>query len=131
MLSAEMHDVIEKLAAAALAASRKFEEREAIAATGGVPVSYHWTGFTIVKGDGTVVFYSTEDNSVEPVADSQEALGALKKLAALHPSLGSLVPKRPASARECGLCGGAGIVIRFKHELECGECHGVGWRLQA
>ena len=127
MLTPRQQAVIRGLAEAGLAPGGKPDEREAIRATGGVPVHSSWTGCTLVTPDGTVLHWDDERKSVETVVDKKGHRAALKFLAELDPELRSLAPVRPISARPCPTCRGKGTVEVAGVEADCGECGCVGW----
>ena len=46
-----------------------------------------------------------------------------------HPELVRLLPPRPATATDCGECGGKGqITVGAVSKIACGHCSALGWR---
>jgi hypothetical protein len=96
-----------------------------------VPAFENWTSITFLRTDGTFFNYDTEENPGQITPETNEIwqLSALSYAARKHPRFNELLPARPANARPCDSCGGAGWIAPSKAtEIVCGECGGLGWR---
>jgi hypothetical protein len=97
--------------------------REIALATGGLPVHVDIGGALVLAADGTILTYDSESKTAV-AAEYPWTMRALVKAAKKFPELSELAPSRPASAHDCTVCAGSGIVEGVGG---CGKCHGNGW----
>jgi hypothetical protein len=86
------------------------DEREAIAARGGLPVYSDMGGVLVVLDDASVLEYSPETGTVRSPEELWRVL-ALAQAARKHPSLAALMPVKPEFVR-CVSC-----VLRYGFHL--------------
>lgn len=92
-----------------------------------LPLYVGWTETAGIRADGTLVRWVTEDvTNTQELADSTWVNLALVQGAARYPQLRSLIPSRPATARTCDGCNGAGTLPGLPTNVIC-CCGGIGW----
>jgi hypothetical protein len=92
-----------------------------------LPLYVGWVEVIAVRPDGALVRWSTEGDyqGTRAVSDATVARAALVEGTKRYPPLRDLIPTRPAAARTCPDCGGAGALAALPN-VSC-ACGGVGW----
>jgi hypothetical protein len=99
-------------------------KRKAARITAGVPVYSDMMGELVVFGDGRVLYFDTETNTVRPVEEDLWRRIALAQAAQKFPEQKSLLPSKHPGTITCLECGGTGVVCRG---IICGSCQSLGW----
>jgi hypothetical protein len=68
------------------------------------------------------------EESIQRVAYGPRKVGVILIAAEHVPELAEWLLKRPATARDCELCGGNGWYRPSLPRVLCSECHGMVWR---
>ncbi|HKG95765.1 MAG TPA: hypothetical protein VKA84_27895 [Gemmatimonadaceae bacterium] len=109
---------------------------------GAFPVLYDRWAVVLLRPDGAVFDFDTEDGTVRERGEGVERWMALRRIARrlAVPALLELLPERPASALDCGVCGGVGYRavpapdggtfvadVETPVPLPCPACGSLGW----
>lgn len=109
---------------------------------GAFPVLYDLWAIVLLRPDGAVYDFDTQDDSVRELGEGVERWMALRRIARrlALPALLELLPERPAGAVDCGTCGGTGyrevstpdggtFLADFETPvpLPCPACGSLGW----
>jgi hypothetical protein len=129
MLAAELRAAIEKRLAEYLADGQDIWGVAAIAKKhNALPVYLDMGGILFLSPSGEILTLAHDDgDSVRPEESIEWRTIAAVVASEKFPELVSLRPQRPTSAIDCSACGGTGHVTR--HNLRCGECLSLGWKL--
>jgi hypothetical protein len=86
-------------------------------------------GSIFLRADGTMLSLDHNSEELSEGVGHPWEIVALVAGAEKYPQLRSLLPERPANARDCTPCGGTGKVSvpGLDVGLGCGECWGLGW----
>lgn len=90
-----------------------------------------WTADLVLDESGEVWVLDTETGGPPQLATPTERRSALLRGLHAYPEILPLLPERPAAAKTCELCDGAGVpAIAFENpqlsNLLC-KCAGAGW----
>jgi hypothetical protein len=93
-----------------------------------LPVYMDMGGALFLTLDGDVLRLYHDDGDIPtPELESGWRIVAAVAASEKYSELSSLLPERAASATDCSACGGTGYVTR--HNIRCGECYSLGWKL--
>jgi hypothetical protein len=99
-----------------------------------LPVYLGWTETIALRSDGTLLRWSTEDDSpgARELDDASWMTAALVQASRRYPELSRLFPARPADAVTCGQCNGTGSLdLSAEHADILCACGGAGWLRRA
>ena len=119
-----LDDEIRRMSAEVANSSQSEDWRKAARSTGGIPVYADIGGILIVASPSRVLRFDLDTERTEEVTDPRWRSVAFARAARQFPSLSTLMPQAPQSARQCDACGGAGS---FRAGVPCGTCSGLGW----
>jgi len=93
-----------------------------------LPLYLGWVAVLGLRPDGSLVSWDNEDDPevLKPLSDSYWGRMAICQGAKKYPELVSLLPRRPAEARDCESCKGTGQLEGLPQTIICG-CGGLGW----
>jgi hypothetical protein len=101
------------------------EERMFARATNALPVYSDLSGTLGITEAGDILYYASESERVTPVTDDRWRTLAAVSAAHKYHDLKEMLPARPAAAKSCPVCSGAGRQMNGK--AFCGKCSGLGW----
>lgn len=95
-----------------------------------LPLCIDWESCWAIQPDGRVVVFShdSENPQMREEEDPRLVNVALSQGSITYPEIRSLVPSRPAEARDCPYCAEKGIEPKSleEHNIVC-YCGGLGW----
>jgi len=115
---------------AALIADRDDPASELAKICAALPVEEHWTGYYLLRPDGTVINVDAESGLMQPEADemlmAQIHVEATKRFPDLRQPFFPELPGRP-SCPDCAGTGHLPAIGHFPPGITCARCFGLGW----